>query len=84
MTVVQIGLWLHLYNAFTSDIGLDYYVLMFFAVTFYPVGLYAAHIGDTWGGVLSHIMVHFIANIGNYILYTHKAVQKFEDAFVPP
>jgi hypothetical protein len=83
MTVVQIGLWLHLYNAFTSDIGLDYYVLMFAAVAFYPVSLYAHAVGDTWGGVLSHMMVHFIANIGNYVLYTHKATQKFEEPVLP-
>jgi hypothetical protein len=83
MTMVQISLWHHLYRAITSGVGANYFALKLAAVAFYPLGVYLHNVGDTWGGVLCHMMVHFIANIGNYVLYTHTA-QKFETSTQPP
>ena len=64
--------------AYNADLGAEYYMLMFLAVYFYPIGMIYYKKGDTWSSTYSHIMVHVLANLANLILYSSRPI-----AFMP-
>jgi hypothetical protein len=56
--------------AYKSEYALLYYVVSGTALSFYPIGIYYYKKGDHWKSTYSHIMLHVLCNLGNFILYS--------------
>lgn len=67
---VKFALASQLYNAYGAQYGREYYTVTLIAVCFYALGVYcdkkSLHLYSTY----AHCMLHIIANIANFILYS--------------
>jgi hypothetical protein len=72
MTYVKLALFYQLYSAYRSQYMIHYYSLMFFAISFYPLGIYYHKKNLFWHSTCSHCLIHIIANVANIILYSGK------------
>ena len=72
MICVKLALIYHLYRAYRAQYMIEYYTIMFFALNFYPLGIYYHEKKLYWRATISHSGLHIFSNIGNYILYSGK------------
>jgi hypothetical protein len=69
MTYVKMALLYQLYKAYRSPYMVQYYTLIFFAVSMYPLGMYYYRKKQYWYSTYLHCALHIIANIANMVLY---------------
>jgi hypothetical protein len=70
MTYVKLALIYQLYKAYGSQYMIHYYLLMFVAVSMYPLGIYYYQKKLFWHSTYVHCILHIISNIANVILYS--------------
>ena len=70
MTYVKFALIYQLYKAYRSQYMIHYYVIMIFAVSFYPLGVYYYKKQLYWHSTYAHSALHIISNIANLVLYS--------------
>ena len=56
--------------ALISNYAIIYYIITGTALSFYPIGIYYYKKGDNWKSTYSHMMLHLLCNVGNFILYS--------------
>ena len=64
---------MHLYQycmAYGAQYGVAYYVINILGMSMFPIGVYYYKKGDTWMSVYFHSLLHLIANISNFVLYS--------------
>ena len=69
---LSLSLIYHLYRGYYSQYVKLYYTIMFFSVSFYPLGYYYYNRKLYWESTYAHSMIHITANIGNIVLYSGK------------
>uniref|UniRef100_A0A6C0E706 Uncharacterized protein n=1 Tax=viral metagenome TaxID=1070528 RepID=A0A6C0E706_9ZZZZ len=67
---VNFVLMYQIYHAYESKYMMEYYVLMFSAISFYPIGHYYYAKKRYWISTYAHCALHFFANLGNLVLYS--------------
>lgn len=70
MAVAKSMIVYQLYMAHKSKDALIYYIITGTALSFYPIGIYYYKKGDNWKSTYSHMMLHLLCNVGNFILYS--------------
>lgn len=70
MTYVKLAIIYQLYKAYGSQYMVQYYLLMFLAVSMYPLGIYYYKKKLLWHSTYFHCALHIIANIANIVLYS--------------
>ena len=58
------------YKAYGAQYGREYCAVTFIAVWFYVLGVYYNKKSLYWHSTYAHCMLHIIANIANFILYS--------------
>lgn len=72
MFYVHVSLAYQLFRARNAEYGLVYYLIIAFAVTFFPISWKYHSKGMTHAGALFHGLVHVFGNVSNVILYSGK------------
>lgn len=72
MIYVKSALMFQLYKAYNSEYMIEYYTLMFFAISFYPLSIYYYKKKLYWYSTYAHCALHIVSNIANIILYSGK------------
>lgn len=72
MTCVKLVFMYQLYKAYRCQYMIQYYTIMFFAVSCYPLGIYYHKKQLYWYSTYAHSTLHIISNIGNLVLYSGK------------
>ena len=67
---VKFALFYHILRAYNSEYYTLYYITIIISLCFYPLGIYLYNKKMYWESTYAHSMVHIIANISNFILYT--------------
>ena len=67
---VKFALFYHMIRGYNSEYYLIYYIILFISLCFYPLGIYLYNKKLYWESTYAHSMVHILANISNFILYT--------------
>jgi hypothetical protein len=67
---VQYGLWYQIYRAYSAENAIPYYIILFTAVSCFPLSWYFHKNKQPWKGTFIHSMVHIIGNISNMVLYS--------------
>ena len=80
VTYVKFALFYNIIRAYNSEYYVLYYIILFIGLCFYPLGIYLYNKQMYWESTYAHSMVHIIANISNFILYTGY-VMPFTDYF---
>ena len=57
-------------RAYKAEYMYTYYTLMTISVFFFFFGIYLFKINEWWYSVYSHCLLHFFANLSNFILYS--------------
>lgn len=70
VTYVKFALFYNSIRAYNSEYYIIYYITIIISLCFYPLGIYLYNKKMYWESIYSHSMVHIIANISNFILYT--------------
>jgi hypothetical protein len=70
MTCVKCGFLYHLIRAYNAQYNKEYYTIVFFAASCYPIGIYYYDKKLYWHSTYAHCMLHIIANISNIVLYS--------------
>ena len=70
ITYVQFALFYNIIRAYKSEYYILYYITISISLCFYPLGIYLYHKKMYWESTYAHSMIHIIANISNFILYT--------------
>ena len=70
MTYVKFAFIYQLYKAYRSQYMAQYYILMFFAASMYPLGIYYYKKKQYWRSTYVHCLLHIISNIANIVLYS--------------
>ena len=70
LTYVNLSLIYQLYKAYRSQYMMQYYVLTFLAISFYPLGNFYYNKKLYWHSAYAHCILHIIANIANIFLYS--------------
>ena len=70
MVYVKLAIMYQIYKAYRSQYMLQYYAIMFFSVSMYPLGVYYYKKKLYWHSTYAHCVLHIIANIGNIVLYS--------------
>ena len=71
MIYCPIAIGQHLYKAWSTDMWLQYYILMAFGLSCYPLSRhYHWTRGDAYTGTILHSMIHIIPNIAGLLLYS--------------
>jgi hypothetical protein len=70
MTYVKMSFIYQVYKAYGSQYMVYYYLLMFVAVSMYPLGIYYYKKKLFWHSTYVHCILHIIANIANLVLYS--------------
>jgi hypothetical protein len=72
MACVHLMLSYQVYRGYRSQYMVPYYTLTIIAIGFYPLGIYYYKKKRYWISTYSHCMLHIIANIANWILYSER------------
>ena len=72
MTYVHLALLYQLRAASRSEYGNNYYAIMALGACCYQVGVVYFKKKDYWRSTYAHVGLHFIANVGNLVLYSGK------------
>ena len=67
---VKFALFYHMIRGYNSEYYLIYYSILFISLCFYPLGIYLYNKKLYWESTYAYSMVHILANISNFILYT--------------
>ena len=70
MTYVKFAFIYQVYKAYGSQYMIYYYLLMFIAISMYPLGIYYYKKNLFWHSTYAHCILHIIANIANIVLYS--------------
>ena len=70
VTYVKFALFYNIIRAYNSEYYILYYITIIISLCFYPLGIYLYNKQMYWESTYAHSMVHIIANISNFILYT--------------
>ena len=70
VTYVKFALFYNIIRAYNSEYYTLYYITIIISLCFYPLGIYLYNKKMYWESTYAHSMVHIIANISNFILYT--------------
>jgi hypothetical protein len=70
MSYVKMAFIYQVYKAYGSQYMVYYYLLMFVAVSMYPLGIYYYKKQLFWHSTYVHCILHIIANIANLVLYS--------------
>ena len=70
MVYVKLALCYQLYRAYGSTVQLQYYTIVFLAISMYPLGMYYHRQKLFWFSTYAHCALHIIANIANIFLYS--------------
>ena len=70
MTYVKFALIYQLYKAYGSQYMVQYYTIMFVAVSMYPLGNYYYNKKQFWLSTYLHCLLHIFSNIANVFLYS--------------
>jgi len=70
VTYVKFALVYNSIRAYKSEYYIIYYITIIISLCFYPLGIYLYNEKMYWESIYAHSMVHIIANISNFILYT--------------
>ena len=70
MAVAKSMIIYQLSMAYKSEYSLTYYLITGTALSFYPLGIYYYKKKQFWKSTYSHITLHVLCNIGNFILYS--------------
>ena len=70
MGFVKLALIYQLYKAYGSQYMMQYYSIMIFAATMYPLGVYYYKKKLYWHSTYTHCLLHIISNIANIVLYS--------------
>jgi hypothetical protein len=70
MTYVKLSFIYQVYKAYRSQYMVYYYLLMFIAISMYPLGIYYYKKKMYWNSTYVHCLLHIIANIANIVLYS--------------
>jgi hypothetical protein len=57
-------------RAYKAEYMYTYYTLISISVFFFFFGIYLFKINEWWHSVYSHCLLHFFANLSNFILYS--------------
>jgi hypothetical protein len=79
MCYLSSSLIYQLYRAYYSQYMTIYYMIMAFAVSFYPLGYYYYNRNRYWESTYAHCTIHVIANIGNIVLYSGEFISNKDD-----
>lgn len=70
MAYVKLAFIYQVYKAYGSQYMVYYYLLMFVAVSMYPLGIYYYKKKLFWHSTYVHCVLHIISNIANIVLYS--------------
>ena len=70
MACVYLVMAYQIVRAYNSQYRTLYYVLLFISVSFFPLGNYFYSIQQYWYSTYAHCMLHVVANISNWVLYS--------------
>jgi hypothetical protein len=70
MTYIKFAVIYQIIRAYQSQYSTLYYMILFISICWYPIGIYFYKKKSFWLSTYSHCILHIIANISNYILYS--------------
>jgi hypothetical protein len=70
MACVYSALMYQLYKAYDSQYNIEYYTVMLFAASFYPLGVYYYKKKQYWHSTYAHGALHVLSNVANVVLYS--------------
>ena len=70
VTYVKFALFYTIIRAYNSEYYILYYITISISLCFYPLGIYLYNKKLYWESTYAHSMLHIIANISNFILYS--------------
>jgi hypothetical protein len=70
MVVVKTAAVYQYYMVYNAEHANLYYTILFFGILSYPVGIYYYHKKDYWKSTYAHMLLHILANIGNFVVYS--------------
>ena len=70
MIYVQSALWYQIYRAYNAENVIPYYIILFTALSCFPLSWHYHKKKQTWRGTILHGMVHIIATVSNMVLYS--------------
>jgi hypothetical protein len=67
---VKLALIYQLIRSYGAEYCILYYVLVFISLSFYYCGVYYGNQNKFWHSTYSHCLLHIMANISNFVLYS--------------
>jgi hypothetical protein len=67
---IRLAIVYHMYRAYMSQFMIEYYIISFLGLSFYPISVYCFKQKRYWTSTFSHCAFHIISNIALIVLYS--------------